>query len=380
MKDADKSILISGAYGTKNLGDTKILEGLVHICREKYEKPTVIASSIDPADTVARTSVDGSVPTIERNLVTWVRTVTDIDVIILGGGTTINHPTFALRHSIITLVSRLMNVDIYVTAGADDNYGIERKLSYHYLSLVDAITVRDPRSKKIIHSMGIDDPVDVVPDPGLMPTGTGELNGIDLPHKYILVSVSPTQKNIDVDGIATGLDKFNKNTEYEIIFFPFHIVDGTDEQLSNRIIDSMETDASVFSQPYTVGQAESIIDRAGAVVGMRLHSLILAAHMRTPFTAISYNPKCELFLEQIGVDHCFECTEVDGEALLSRLNKNIEQNEPINLSFQHIESLEARSSLILSECESQNRNNTVFSYPMLAMYTIVAMIKYLLGK
>jgi polysaccharide pyruvyl transferase WcaK-like protein len=379
MENDNTSILISGAYGTKNLGDTKILEGLTRICREHYKNPTVIASSIDPKYTLDQTSVDDSILTIERGLVTWIKTSRNVDVIILGGGTTINHPVFGLRHSLITLVAYLMGTKIYVTAGADNKNGIQRKLSYHYLNLVDAITVRDPRSKDILHTMGIDDPVDVVPDPGLMFTGSDDLNNIDLPEKYILVSVSPTEKNIDITGIATGLDKFNQGTEYEIIFFPFHIVDGTDKKLSNEIIESMETDATVFSQPYTVEQAEAIIDDAGAVVGMRLHSLILAAHMRTPFTAISYNPKCELFLKQINVEQYFDCTDVNGTALTNSI-KNIEDQEPIPASLPHIEALEKEAPLILSKCESQSRSAAMLSYPILVLYTAVTVIQYLLIK
>ncbi len=60
MGGVDK-ILISGAYGTKNLVDEKILSGLTKLCREHYGPEEVIAATIEPQSTLDATSIDRAI-------------------------------------------------------------------------------------------------------------------------------------------------------------------------------------------------------------------------------------------------------------------------------------------------------------------------------
>lgn len=380
----NNSVLISGAYGTRNLGDTKILEGLVYICREHYEDPKVIAGSVNPQHTQRNTSVDCAIPNIERDPVTWFKTIRDVDVVILGGGTTINRPAFTVRHSAVVLATRLTDTEVYVTAGADDIGGINRYLSAAYLDLVDGITVRDPRSKDILHSMDVNEPVDVVPDPGLASTETEGIEEVDLPDEYIIVSVSPTGREIDISGFASGLDDVNKKTSHSILFLPFHTVEGADVKLSNDIIDSMETDAAVITDPYTIAEAEKIIEKADAVVGMRLHSLILGAHMRTSIVAISYNPKCELFLDQINIEDYYECREISGSKISVDILEAIEQDFQNSQPASYVKSLEDDVSGIIAKCESQHRTMTISSRVInsfkLLIGTPISAVNYILDR
>lgn len=380
-KTDSPNILISGAYGTKNLGDTKILEGLIHICREHYLEPNVIAASVDPEYTETNNSVDRSIPNIERDLATWLKNIRNIDIIILGGGTIINHPEFAIRHGLVVLISQLANIDVYVTAGVDDNDGYGRTISSAYLNFVDAVTVRDPRSKRILHSMGIEEPVDVVPDPGLVSVDKASINNFSLTNKYILVNVSPSTNGIDVVSIASALDDVNRSTQLEILFLPFHISDRVDIKIANEIIDNMATDAKVISDEYTLGEAEKVISQAEAVVGMRLHGLILAAHMRTSLIGISYSPKCELFLEQIGIENYHYCDNIDEAELSEDILAAVEQDFLQSCSVPYIKHLESKVSNIISICESQKREvNTstrFFSLIVLLFYMPVTVFQVL---
>lgn len=376
--DSYNSILISGSYGTGNLGDSKILEGLTQLCQEQYLPEEVIASSIVPEATLDITSVDRSIPAIERSPLSWISTVRDVDLIILGGGTVINHDSFARRHSVITLIAYLLNKDIYVIAGATGESGLSAKLSRHYLNLTDAIAVRDKRSKRIVRSMGIEEPVDVVPDPGLVPTPTESEADFDLPDRYVLVCIRSLNRDrfVDTVGIALGLDEISQSSDTKIIFFPFK---QDDIEISTSVASQMITNPSVFEEMYTIAEAESIIDRAEAVVAMRLHSMILAAHMRTPFTPISYLPKCDQFLQQIGVAESFSPFDIDGEQLASNIQDNLRDQTPISDSGPQIRALEENCWTIFDQCDSQKRESDPKSAVSLASYVPVVVLQQLLN-
>lgn len=374
------TILITGSYGTKNLGDSKILDGLTHLCREYYSDPEVIATSIEPSETVERTSVDQAIPTIERDLFNWLREIRNIDLIILGGGSVINHPHFCIRHSIIVSIAYVLNINIYVTGGAGHSYGITEKATYHYLNLVDSLTVRDPQSREIVRSLGVEEPVDVVPDPGLVSINSENIEEFNIPDNYVIVSLRPVHRgSVDVSGIASALDDFNKSHDYEILFFPFQIGGGKDIDFSKVVMGEMETESIIIDRSYTIGQAELIIDHADAVVGMRLHSIILSAHLRTPFTAISYGVKCRAFLEQIGVQNWFVWSDIDEHKLSDSIQDNIQKQTPIPESEEQIRALEEDCSTIFSTFESQSRDRSFTSYLVLVLCIPILLLKYIMS-
>jgi len=376
MTDIDH-VLISGSYGTKNLGDTKILEGLTHLCQENYPDAEVIAASVDPSDTMAYTSIDRAIPTIESDPIRWLQTIREVDLVILGGGSVINHTHFCPRHSLISAIAFTFNIDIYVSGGAYDTQGIVRKATRHYLNIVDAITVRDPRSKEIIRSMGVKEPVEVVPDPGFVSTGTDSIDEFDIPKEYILVNIRYVAKgSVDRSAIASALDDFNSSSNHKIIFFPFHRGEGKDTKISEEIIQEMKTRASIFDEEYTIGQVESIIKNADAMVGMRLHSMILAAHMRTPLIPISYNIKCDSFLEQIGVQDWFKWSDINERKLSAKIVENTKNESSMASIEEKIESLEKNCTEILPTCDSQCRNSSLLSYIVLIPYSVLLTVIY----
>jgi hypothetical protein len=226
--------------------------------------------------------------------------------------------------------------------------------------------------------MGIEEPVDVIPDPGLVPTPTESEADFDLPEQYTLVCIRSLNRDrpVDVAGIASGLDEIHQSSDAEIVFFPFK---QDDIEISTAVTSRMTTDPSVFEETYTIAEAESIINCADAVVAMRLHSMILAAHMRTPFTPISYLPKCDQFLQQICVADSFSPFDIDGERLASNIQDNLRDQTPISDSGPQIRALEENCWTIFDQCDSQKRESDPKSAVSLALYVPVVALQQLLS-
>jgi polysaccharide pyruvyl transferase WcaK-like protein len=71
-----------------------------------------------------------------------------------------------------------------------------------------------------------------------------------------------------------------------------------DAEVSTLVIRKCKT-APVLLPECTLERAANIIRRASAVVGMRLHALILAGRYGVPFLAIPYDPKVTALCEDL---------------------------------------------------------------------------------
>jgi polysaccharide pyruvyl transferase WcaK-like protein len=85
---------------------------------------------------------------------------------------------------------------------------------------------------------------------------------------------------------------------------------------------------SILEHPNCSLRADVSVDNVTAVfaeldqfVGMRFHSLVLAATTGTPFVGISYDIKCETFLAESAYDHWIALEDVDAGRLLDALDR-----------------------------------------------------------
>ena len=73
---------------------------------------------------------------------------------------------------------------------------------------------------------------------------------------------------------------------YDVVFMPFHTVHPDNDLEEIRVIRNlMKRDAHVTSRPGSPEKALRLISESVLVVGMRLHSLVLAASCGVPFTS-----------------------------------------------------------------------------------------------
>jgi polysaccharide pyruvyl transferase WcaK-like protein len=91
-----------------------------------------------------------------------------------------------------------------------------------------------------------------------------------------------------LDVLARAADRFAQGYGARVAFLP--LGGASDAEVSTLVIRKCKT-APVLLPECSLQRAANIIRRARAVVGMRLHALILAARYAVPFLAIPYDPK-----------------------------------------------------------------------------------------
>ncbi len=94
-----------------------------------------------------------------------------------------------------------------------------------------------------------------------------------------------------------------------------------DLEYSYQIKALMKSRVTVAEAQFTSTELMGVISHLRLLVGMRLHSLIFAACVGTPFEGISYDPKVETFLRQFGKTPLFDSASLDLDAVAVRVNQ-----------------------------------------------------------
>lgn len=297
-------LLISGYYGFGNLGDEALLEVIVSQLRTRYPYAEIDVLSAKPEDTAHELRVDAT-PRWDAKAVR--RAIGRADVVISGGGGLLQNAT-SLRSLVyyagIIRAATRANRKAMIFAqsiGPLDFWG--KALVKECCKGVAAATVRDTRSVQLLGSLlpgvGIEHTADPVflydapeEDVDLSAEGLGPQS-----DPLVIFSVRKANGMKDrLDVLAHAADRFARTHGARVAFLPLGGV--PDAEVSTLIIRKCKT-APVLLPDCSLARAANIIRGAKAVVGMRLHALILAARYAVPFLAIPYDPKVSALLEDL---------------------------------------------------------------------------------
>ncbi len=298
-------LLICGYYGFGNLGDEALLEVIVSQLKTRYPYATIDVLSAKPDETAHELRVLAT----SRWDARAVRGAIDrADVLLSGGGGLLQNAT-SLRSLIyyagIIRAAGRANRKAMIFAqsiGPLDFWGkaMVRECCKH----LTAATVRDRRSVRVLDTLvppevnveQTADPVflyDAAQEPfDLEPEGLGPQS-----DPLVVFSVRKARGITDrVDVLARAADRFAQAHGARVAFLP--LGGAADAELSTMVIRKCKT-APVLLPEYSLARAAAIIARAKALVGMRLHALILAARYAVPFLAIPYDPKVSALCEEL---------------------------------------------------------------------------------
>ncbi len=166
--------------------------------------------------------------------------------------------------------------------------------------------VRGPRSREFLRKHGIES--ELIGDPVL---ALGRISGITQEEEDLLIL------NIGGDGKAyPGYTRamikilregtvISEETGLKPCFVPFSYTDLRKaillKKFSKKTLCIIKPKRRFSSEEYLTRVLETY-QRAGLVIGMKLHSLILAASMEIPFIGIAYRPKILDFALSLGYD------------------------------------------------------------------------------
>lgn len=306
MSKAKKKIVLSGYYGFDNLGDEAILNYLVSFLKENSIEPIVLSANPE------KTSKTYDVQSVNRNDFSKIlEVVQQSDGLISGGGSLLQDKTSKkslIYYLIIMYIAKkVAKKPVYFYGqGVGPIVGKDSKfLTSFILKKLDMMSVRDEESHLFLTKViKLKNHVDIIHDPVLfypthdtekIPDGFTEEEISFLNKRPVYVSIRPTEENQNVVNAFVQYIQSLKEKGIPVISFPFH--PSQDTQITKDVLKQFDN-AMFIEKPLNLEQGSYILAKSRLVVGMRLHSLILAASQRTPFVGISYDPKIDSFVKQ----------------------------------------------------------------------------------
>jgi len=300
-------IVLSGYYGFGNLGDEAVLSATIRTLRARLGDLPVTVLSARPAETAATHGVAAVHRTDPRAV--W-RALGRARLFLSGGGSLLQDITSA-RSALYYLgvlalaTARVPRTMVYAQGVGPLRRGWVRWLVRRVLDRVDVVTVRDADSRSLLEALRVRcrptlvaDPVwllDPAPPEALAPrlrsAGVGE------GEPLLLVAVRPWRGDRFVGALAAGLREAARRLGARVVAVPFQR--DRDLALSTRV--AAATGGVLLDPPPAPEEVLALAARATAVVGLRLHALILAARAGTPPVGLAYDPKVGALFRELGL-------------------------------------------------------------------------------
>ncbi|MBV8490561.1 MAG: polysaccharide pyruvyl transferase CsaB, partial [Candidatus Eremiobacteraeota bacterium] len=289
-------LLLSGYYGFGNLGDEALLEVIVGRLRARFPALDIEVLTATPKMTAQAHHV-ATTPRMEWRSVR--EAIARADVVVSGGGGLLQNATSTrslLYYAAIlreAIKAKRKTMIFAQSIGPLDVLG--RFVVKRFCGGVSRATVRDARSLELLHSLVPHVPVERTADPvflydasdddvDLSAEGLGPESG-----RYAIVSVRKTPGFKDLAPVVGRVvDRLAEVHGLRVAFLP--LGGATDAEVSTDVIRLCDS-TPVLLPDCPLPRAAAIVRGAYAVVGMRLHSLILAARYGVPFLSLAYDPK-----------------------------------------------------------------------------------------
>lgn len=297
------NIVISGYYGFDNIGDEAILYAIIQSLRKEQPNIGITVLSNAPEVTAERYQVEA----VNRwQLKEVAQVLKHSDGLISGGGSLMQDETglktIPYYAGIIALAKRYKKpVFIYAQGMGPFNKSISRFLVKKTLKNT-VVTVRDNDSKQLLREIGVKGNITIVPDPVLgidvVQQSSDWFTEQQFTQPTVTVSVRewPTDKAYKKK-LADALTVIGKEG-YAIVFIPMH--GAHDLTTSEEIAKMMDCTSTIAPHDASIHEKIAIIQQSDLLIGIRLHALIFAAVVNTPFLPLSYDPKIDAFADICG--------------------------------------------------------------------------------
>ncbi|MEO0456016.1 MAG: polysaccharide pyruvyl transferase family protein [Cyanobacteria bacterium P01_A01_bin.114] len=349
--------LICGYYGHYNLGDEAMLAGMLHQLRQWRPEASPTVYSNHPTDTAQRHGVatfnQAAVyrrRAILRRRLELLWTLTQHRYFVLGGGDLLRDgPQRSVAAVWLTplqqaIALRRRSVVWGVSVGEVWRPETAQQIR-QVLNTTELIGVRDNGSAEALRSLGVIRPIYVGPDLALLrpvplsvPASPSGPEGL-VPKKRLQVGVAwraianrhrsanAVPENAAPDGLppdnfehlqrsmAALLDWLVETYDAEIHLIPFQAFPEAYRRQHRPAVDDYSSTLTLlrgcrhaeqmqlYSYVPYLGQLDAILSKLDLMIGMRLHSLILAARMGIPSLAIEYDLKVSRFMAAVGQSH-----------------------------------------------------------------------------
>ncbi|MBU2474906.1 MAG: polysaccharide pyruvyl transferase family protein [Nanoarchaeota archaeon] len=374
-----KNLCFFSFIGSDNLGDEAVFYSMITNFKNTNHHLSVISTNPDKTKKLLK-DLDIrklKIINVKHNL-NVIKVIKKSDIFICGGGGIIQDQTsiFNLPFflSKVFLAKFFKKTIMFYGIGVGPlKSRLSRLLTKIGLNFAEIITVRDNKSKKILINCGVKEKIiNVTADPAIsikkslkkeisLLTLNKKINSeklimvICLRHWFDTYRFMPVKlvKALDfqtkkdkkkyenfINEISKFLNYCNEKLKYQLIFLPFWI--NRDNKVHRNIIDKLDNKKDIYllNKEYSPSQTKGIIQKADFVLGMRLHSLILATTSKTPFIAINYSQKVRNYLKMLfSKDSLVDKISVNpenfsSEELIEKLNFILKNNTFTSENFK----------------------------------------------
>jgi polysaccharide pyruvyl transferase CsaB len=303
-------VLLSGYYGFGNTGDEAILASTVESLRAREPRIQIAVLSKDPQGTAKAYGVES----YERMSAKEVASaIFSSDLVVFGGGSLLQDSTSfrsLLYYVAVILLSRALGkpVVVYANGIGPVRSAAARILTRFALWLAKKVTVRDPESEKLLKRIGVRKQVRVTADPAFLlspspPERCEEiLRGAGLAEgaQVVWLALRPEKAPERFYAAFVPVIALLRSRGYEPCLL---VMQEQDQVLVPALCDAL---AAGGQRPVPVVQglnphdALAVLGRGRFCLGMRLHTLILAARAAVPFIGVEIDPKIGAFCRAAG--------------------------------------------------------------------------------
>ncbi|MGZ4032372.1 MAG: polysaccharide pyruvyl transferase CsaB [Tumebacillaceae bacterium] len=350
-------ILISGYYGFDNLGDDTVLYGIMSSIRNRHPDAELVVLSNHPERTEALFGIQA----FNRwNFGVIVRELKRCDMLVMGGGSLLQDVTGGRSILYYLGIARLAQflkkpIVFYGQGIGPISKPLSEKLIRGVVNNVDVITVRDAKSREDLLMYGVNKPeIHVTADPAFAidpelfskDAGAKMLREFGVLPRYFggerkIAGIAIRNWNTTHpfhEVLARNADALVRDG-WQVVFIPMQY--PGDVGASQRVLSHMKERAVLLNRQFSFRDIANIIANTDLIIGMRLHSLILAAHCGIPFVSLSYDPKIDRFVQRVGYNQQIDAVStVTYESLRERITDCIENLETYREMMRpHVEEL-----------------------------------------
>ncbi|MEU5831816.1 polysaccharide pyruvyl transferase family protein [Micromonospora tulbaghiae] len=308
------TIGVLGSYGGRNLGDEAILTGLLDDLRRHEPHARIIVFSRNPAHTALAHPDVEAVPWEGVSRVDSSPVLNQLDLLILGGGG-ILYDKEARRYLRVVRVAQERGLPLltYAVGVGPLTDTLDSGMVRETLAQAVEVTVRDQESRMVLEEAGLVNPITVTADPAFLlepeefPQQWLREEGVPAGSRLVGLSVREpgrAAERLDVDGyhrlLAQIGDFLVHRIDAYVLFVP---MERDDIRHSHGVLSHMTAAdrGRILHGDYRPAQILGLMRHFDLAVGMRLHFLIFAAMMGTPFLPLPYAGKVFDLAQRLGV-------------------------------------------------------------------------------
>jgi polysaccharide pyruvyl transferase CsaB len=289
-------VVLCGYYGYGNGGDEALLASMLEMLPEQV-RPIVLSGNPQ------LTQHTYGVPSYDRMNPSAVMTaLRQSQALILGGGSLIQDAT-SLRNSVyygglMGLAGQLGLKTIAIAQGIGPiNSKITQWIAKRAFGACTAVSVRDPASATLLDNWGISSVM--APDPvwSMRATPAPEISNSGRTNIAVTLRSHPQMSADKIEQIIQALITLQTTQDKSIAIVPFQL--STDLEISQQIYHRLDRTKTQLLEIVDPRQLKGVFQNVDLAIGMRYHSLIMAAAEGCKCWAISYDPKVSKLMTEI---------------------------------------------------------------------------------